>query len=654
MGARLRHVSALLGAAAGADGDAPARATDVRRDADTRQGPEAWRDTATWLCPVLGSAAEIAGRLGERAAALDPVGAGDYAAPPRIEYACPPGALFAEGGPLRPLDIGSAELTYATDLLDAAATDAAQSGVIGESDPLAGELHDAGRTLRAGAAALHLAATALGELAAHQLHDYERAGGPATAAATTPVPRSGEAIPGSAPEAPPLAHPARELAAATAPLLPGLFAAGMPFPPLPAALPKPAERPADSSPRPATAHVELDPRDRVVAVLGRPAFVGNLPGLDWDTRIAANAISVRAASQRERLAGRAGTILIGRFDAMDRLRPDPVTGVASRRRFVAFDPAGPGTMIELVGSIPAATGLLLYVPGTGTNLEMSHVNTEVAEHFVEAGRGRLACLVFLGGKFPQNMWAESGDPVFTLAMAPLVAEFSWDVQEHLRAVGREGGDSGTGSDRGPGAASPLPVTVVGHSFGGGVVGTAETLGLYADRVAYVASPSAGIGVTSASQWRNTAPAVRRYSLTVPGDPIELMQIRNGLRYPNSSDIDIMDGVRRLDTGFYSSGEVLFGTRGHGGVFDRDADAFWQIAAVVLGAPVVDYAARSIVARGTASLASGQGRLFATSWQQIRAQLGRPKATPPDVERPTSRDSPVVVEGPGPLVTRDLG
>lgn len=610
---------------------------------------EAWRSPDTWLRPVGAAAGDVAVRIEALAVQLDPHGEGRFRPPPRAEYATARGALFAPGGPLRPLDILSAELTRSCDLLGTAATQASQSGVI-QQENLEAELRELGRTVRAQSAALHLAATALGELAAHQLR-HARTPEEAAADATGAEAAETRGRPVQS------AHPARELARLAAPLLDSLYNGARPFPPLPAALrglepavPGPGTATPDARVAPADSaapahealpvHLDLPVRDRVIAVLGEPETTGNLAGLDWGTRIAANAIAVRRASQRERLAGRGGTIIIDRLHAMDRLRVDPVSGVPSRRRFVAFDPTGPGQMIELVGDPMAADGLALYVPGTGTNLEMSHVNTEVAEHFVAAGEGRIATLVFLGGDFPQDMWIESGDPVFTLAMAPLLVRFSLDVQAYLATIGR--GTETTEPER-------LPVTVIGHSFGGAVVGTAETLGMWGDRVMYVASPSAGIDVRSASQWRNRAPSVRRYSITVPGDPIELMQIRNGLRYPGASTADIMDGVQRLDSGFFDTGEVMYGTRGHGGVFDRSSDAFWQMAEVIVGGEVVPFVGRSIVARGTAAWREFDGRLLRTALSHIRAQLWRGDGDS-DAE---ARDEPIVVAGPGQLVDRKL-
>ena len=657
LGARLTYIAGGIRTALGAtisDDDG-----EHRPQADAAgPAPEAWRSPDAWLRPVGAAAHAVAERIHTLAAELDPHGEGRFRPPPRAEYATARGALFAPGGPLRPLDILSAELTRSCDLLGTAATQAAHSGVI-QKEYLTRELRGLERTVRAQSAALHLAATALGELAAHQLRHART---PAEAEAAGIDEDAGDAA-DTAGRPVQSAHPARELARLAAPLLESLYDGARPFPPLPAALrelepavPAPGAVTAGESAtphHPLPVHLDLPARDRVIAALGDPEATGNLAGLDWDLRMAANAIAVRRAAQRERLAGRGGTIIIDRLHAMDRLRPDPVSGVPSRRRFVAFDPTCPGQMIELVGDPDTADGLALYVPGTGTNLEMSHVNTEVAEHFVAAGKGRIAMLVFLGGNFPQDMWIESGDPVFTLAMAPLLARFSLDVQAYLATIGRGAGAEGGAEADGT---APLPVTVIGHSFGGAVVGTAETLGLWADRVMYVASPSAGIDVYSASQWRNRAPAVRRYSITVPGDPIELMQIRNGLRYPGQSTADIMDGVQRLDSGFFDTGEVMYGTRGHGGVFDRSSDAFWQMAEVIVGGEVVPFVGRSIVARGTAAWREFDGRLVRTALSHIRAQLWRGDdiaggdGARSDAE---ARDEPIVVAGPGQLVDRKL-
>ena len=247
-------------------------------------------------------------------------------------------------------------------------------------------------------------------------------------------------------------------------------------------------------------------------------------------------------------------------------------------------------MIELVGELGRNTeAVAVYVPGTGTNLDMSHVNTDVALDLVDAGGGRLAVLTFLDGEFPQDIMADAGNPRFAETMAPRLVRFCREVDRVIEIEC-------------PGAA----LTVVGHSYGGRIVGTAERLGLRADRVIYAESPDLGVGVTAPSDWRSPGP-VRRYSLTAPGDPVELLQVRFGLRR-RWSHSDLGDGTVRLDTGYFTDGAPVYGTRGHGGVFDRDCGAFRAMLTVMLGGPVALWREREIRARHTSIGRGEEGRI----------------------------------------------
>ncbi|MFD2394670.1 hypothetical protein ACFSSF_14015 [Dietzia aerolata] len=68
-------------------------------------------------------------------------------------------------------------------------------------------------------------------------------------------------------------------------------------------------------------------------------------------------------------------------------------------------------MIEVVGDPgPATRAIAVYVPGTGTNLDMSHVNTDVADDLVNASGGRLVAVAYLDGEFPQDIMADAGLP----------------------------------------------------------------------------------------------------------------------------------------------------------------------------------------------------------------------------------------------------
>lgn len=339
---------------------------------------------------------------------------------------------------------------------------------------------------------------------------------------------------------------------------------------------------------------------RRMLALAEPEAVGSTPGVPWRVRALANAVRVRRALHREQVTGTPWSPRIGRLETMLRRTVDPADGRPVRRAFVAFSPERTGRMVELVGRVgPGTEAVAVYVPGTGTNLDMSHVNTDVAVDLVAAGEGRLAVLAFLDGEFPQDIMREAAEARFAERMAPRLVAFCREVD---RVIELEC----------PGAA----LTVVGHSYGGRIVGYAERLGLRADRVVYAESPDLGHGVGGPSELRDPAP-VRRYTLTAPADPVELMQLRAGMRRPWSVS-DLADTGVRLDTGRFADGEPVFGTRGHGGVFDRGSGAFEATLAAMLGGEVPLWRDREITARHVTVRRGTDGRLLPALW---RAAVG---------------------------------
>lgn len=340
----------------------------------------------------------------------------------------------------------------------------------------------------------------------------------------------------------------------------------------------------------------MDTADRRVLALAEPEIVGGTYGVPWAVRARANAVAVRRALHREQLAGTPWSPRIGRLETMAR------RAGRRRRSFIAFSPRRGGRMIEVVGEPgPGTDAIAVYVPGTGTNLDMSHVNTDVVEDFVEAGGGRLVAVAYLDGEFPQDIMADAGRPHFAEAMAPRLVHFCREVDRVMEIEC-------------PGA----ELTVLGHSYGGRIVGTAERLGLRADRVVYAESPDLGVGVAGPADWRSPGP-VRRFSFTAPGDPVELLQVRFGLRR-RWSVADLSDGAVRLDTGYFADTghhdddnpvhpELVYGTRGHGGVFDRDCGAFRAMLAVMLGGPAPLWREREVRARHTRIRRGEEGRML---------------------------------------------
>jgi len=309
----------------------------------------------------------------------------------------------------------------------------------------------------------------------------------------------------------------------------------------------------------------MTPEQRDHLVTSFPRQVGNTDGVPWEMRVAANRLNIASAivtetgadeNSRRRIEFYRG--LLGEID-------DPVGGHGRiQRQIVAFDP-GRASLIELNGDLASARAVAVLVPGVNTTIEGSAANTATAHRFVSGTAGDVAVITYLGGPFPQvrdpaGVLLNAGDPRYATDMAPRLVAFSEDVDRTVP----------------PG----VPVTVIGHSYGGSIVGTAEVLGLTSDRTLFLAAAGAGVGVDDPGDWHNRNPDVLRFSMTAPGDFIEAVQgIPAG---PHGADPDEMPGVTRLRTGRYDDGLPVFGWEAHSGMLNRPSDAWRAILAVIAG------------------------------------------------------------------------
>ena len=289
----------------------------------------------------------------------------------------------------------------------------------------------------------------------------------------------------------------------------------------------------------------------------------------WAEQTAANRTAIAQAileqSPHERNAKQHITFyqsLLGEVD-------DPAgSGRRVDRQILAFDPERE-VLVELNGDLGLAKSVAVLVPGMNTTVEGSAATTRTARQFVTGSGGDVAAITFLGGPFPHDeniavALTEATDPRFALAMAPRLVEFSHDVDQVVDGTGRH-----------------IPVTYVGHSYGGAILGTAEALGLTADRTVYVAAAGAGFGVDDPADWHNGNPDVLRFSMTAPGDPIQLVQgIPGG---PHGADPDDMPGVVHLATGRYDDGRLMAGPRAHTDVINWvESDSWRTVLAVITG------------------------------------------------------------------------
>jgi WXG100 family type VII secretion target len=341
-------------------------------------------------------------------------------------------------------------------------------------------------------------------------------------------------------------------------------------------------------------------------VLADPEVMGNTDGVPFDTRIAANDINIRNALEAELNKQPPDEARVKQLQAMLTPIKDPGgSGNLVPRKFVAFSPEGNGRMIEMIGEIkPGIKGVGVVVPGTNTNLNGSGSNHASAVELSKQSGSPV--FLYLGGDFPQGL-DKAADPSYAASMAPKLVSFGHEID-------REVGNGAPGT----------PVTYIGHSYGGAIVGTAEQMGLRADRVLHASS--AGTGILT-GDYTNPNPNVQRYSMTAPGDPIGLVQslprdvaissipgvdsipgiphntdgrIGNPLGgLPSATDPDNIPGVTRLDTGYYGAegahpNQVIVGPDGHGKYWDDyDSDAFKNMVAVISGGEATGYVERGI-------------------------------------------------------------
>ncbi len=158
---------------------------------------------------------------------------------------------------------------------------------------------------------------------------------------------------------------------------------------------------------------------------------------------------------------------------------DPAgNGQRIERQILAFDPAR-ATLVELNGDLDSARSVAVLVPGMNTTVEGSAADTETARRFVTATRGEVAAITYLGGPFRTSTCcrARGGRRPTT--------RWTWR-QGWWRSA-----PTSTPTSTPP---RHVAVTYVGHSYGGSILGTAEALGLTADRTLYVAAAGAGFGV----------------------------------------------------------------------------------------------------------------------------------------------------------------
>jgi hypothetical protein len=339
----------------------------------------------------------------------------------------------------------------------------------------------------------------------------------------------------------------------------------------------------------------MSPEDQKLLGALFPGVVGDLSGAPFDARDSGNYVRIVVAKEdeaahiaalRDQLAQlssindpRVGSTEAAQDAIREQLalaegRLGLYQGVLDHpeRQIVLFD-AAKGAFAEVSGVIgPSTKNIGVVVPGTGTNMAGIQGNVTAYSAFVEhAPPGELAMITWMGGGLPQSIFPDAFLDSSSRDLGPLLAEFSRDVRQ-------EGAYAG--------AATPPQLTVAGHSYGGAVVGIAETYGVDADRILHVESPGMGNDVNSTADYHPLNPDVRRYAMTAPGDPIALAQGKDAWGFGHGPAPDTATGFTRLATGSYEDGTVVAGVDAHGGVFTPRSDSWENMYQVFTGGTVL--------------------------------------------------------------------
>ncbi len=217
--------------------------------------------------------------------------------------------------------------------------------------------------------------------------------------------------------------------------------------------------------------------------------------------------SAPPGAARERLPARWRSAESG-CTAASRLRG--ADGSVRRRghQLLHFDPRGDGEVIEVLGDLSRARHVAVFVPGTGSDLQRYPGTLARMVPFASADptAGAWWC-----GRAPTSptspsttascRCASTSSPRPT-ATLPTARDRHW-----LRTSPTCGGPRRAGAD----------VTVLGHSYGGSIVGSALAHGLAVDRVVHVSSAG------TYARTRPHAGGAQVFSMTAPDDPIQLSQ-----------------------------------------------------------------------------------------------------------------------------------
>jgi hypothetical protein len=250
---------------------------------------------------------------------------------------------------------------------------------------------------------------------------------------------------------------------------------------------------------------------------------------------------------------------------------DPATGMVRterrRRRFLDFDPSGPGQVVEVLGTdLTTARQVAVLVPGGRNDLETFNALAVDGRLLADTAGPGTAVVAWLGYDSAATCDTGSTSRARTGATA---------LRRVLPTLTTLAGGAGPGRAR---------LVVVGHGFGSVLVAAALRAGARADDVIFVGSPGLGRQVRAAAHLRPAQPGAtalpgapgevsgsgpRCWALRAPGDTLAYSRV-------HGADPAEFADVTRLET--QGGAEVL----GHDRYYAVGSESLDNLARVVTG------------------------------------------------------------------------
>lgn len=241
---------------------------------------------------------------------------------------------------------------------------------------------------------------------------------------------------------------------------------------------------------------------------------------------------------------------------------DPATGLVRterrRRRFLDFDPSGPGQVVEVLGAeLTAARQVAVLVPGGRNDLETFNALAVDGRLLADTAGPGTAVVAWLG--YDSAATCDTGSTSRARTGATALRRFLTTLTGLTSGGAR--------------------LVVVGHGFGSVLVAAALRAGARADDVVFVGSPGLGRQVRAAAHLRPAQPGTevpatggsgpRCWALRAPGDTLAYSRV-------HGADPAEFADVTRLET--QGGAEVL----GHDRYYAVGSESLDNLARVVTG------------------------------------------------------------------------